>query len=147
MSCVLGFDVGSQLIGVAVGHALTGSARGIAVITVRQGVADWSHLDRLREEWQPRTLIVGLPLMLDGGEQPASRHARRFAAAMRERYAVAVDFIDERYSSQEAAERFADARAEGLRRRRDAAHIDADAAAVILERWLLERGSASPAAS
>ncbi|NUR23818.1 MAG: Holliday junction resolvase RuvX, partial [Frateuria sp.] len=36
----------------------------------------------------------------------------------------------------EAARRFASARAAGTRRRRDAAAIDAQAAAVILERWL-----------
>jgi len=49
-----------------------------------------------------------------------------------------VLFVDERHSSREAADRFAAARAAGLRRRRDAATIDAEAAAVILERWLIE---------
>jgi putative Holliday junction resolvase len=43
--------------------------------------------------------------------------------------------IDERNSSQEAARRFADERAEGKRKRRDADLLDAVAAAVILERW------------
>ena len=43
--------------------------------------------------------------------------------------------IDERSSSIEAAQRFAVARAEGQRRRRDAAELDAVAAAVILERF------------
>jgi putative Holliday junction resolvase len=47
-----------------------------------------------------------------------------------------VVLVDERHSSQEAAQRFAAARAVGLKRRRDAANIDAEAAAVILERWL-----------
>ena len=44
--------------------------------------------------------------------------------------------IDERNSSQEAARRFAAARAEGRRKRRDAEVLDAVAAAVIVERWL-----------
>jgi putative Holliday junction resolvase len=47
-----------------------------------------------------------------------------------------VVLVDERHSSQEAAQRFAGARALGLKRRRDAAAIDAEAAAVVLERWL-----------
>ena len=46
--------------------------------------------------------------------------------------------VDERHSSLEAAERFAHARSTGLKRRRDAAQLDAEAAAVILERWLHE---------
>lgn len=136
MSCVFGFDFGSRLLGVAVGNRFTASARGLAAIPVRDGDPDWSKLDALRQEWQPDTLVVGLPLTLDGEEQPASRGARRFAEKLGQRYGLPVDLTDERHSSQEAAQRFAHARAAGLKKRRDAATIDAEAAAVILERWL-----------
>ena len=50
--------------------------------------------------------------------------------------AVPVAMIDERNSSLEAAQRFADQRAEGRKRKRDADALDAMAAAIILERWL-----------
>lgn len=137
MSCALGFDVGSKLIGVAIGHALTGAARALAVIAVREGNPDWAALDRLQQDWRPDALVVGLPLTLDGAEQPASRRARRFAEALQQRYGITPALVDERHSSREAASRFAQARAQGLKRRRDGATIDAEAAAVILERWLL----------
>ncbi|OOG38401.1 Holliday junction resolvase RuvX [Rhodanobacter sp. C06] len=143
MSCAFGFDVGSKLIGVAVGNALTASARALAVLAVRDGEPEWPQLDALRGDWLPDTLVVGLPLTLAGEEQPASRRARRFAAALQQRYALPVALIDERHSSQEAARRFAAARAAGLKRRRDAAAIDAEAAAVILERWFAEPASTS----
>ncbi|TAL83232.1 MAG: Holliday junction resolvase RuvX [Rhodanobacter sp.] len=136
MSCVLGFDVGSRLTGVAVGNAITTSARALTTIIMRDGEPDWLRLDALRQEWQPDTLIVGLPLHLDGTEQAASRAARRFCAQLQARYGLPVALVDERHSSREAAERFAAARAVGLKRRRDAAAIDALAAAVIVERWL-----------
>ena len=136
MSCVLGFDVGSKLIGVAVGNRITQSARALATIAMREGEPDWPALDRLHREWLPQALVVGLPLTLDGAEQPASKLARRFADGLRQRYGTAPVLVDERHSSREAAERFAGARAAGLRRRRDGAQIDAEAAAVILERWL-----------
>lgn len=136
MSCVFGFDFGSRLLGVAVGNQFTGSARGLAAIPVRDGDPDWQKLDALRQEWMPETLVVGLPLTLDGQEQPASRGARRFANKLGQRYGLPVELTDERHSSQEAAQRFASARAAGLKKRRDAATIDAEAAAVILERWL-----------
>ena len=145
MSCVLGFDVGSKLTGVAVGNRFTTSARALTTIAVRDGEPDWHRLDALHKEWLPDTLIVGLPLTLDGGEQPASRTARRFAGQLQKRYGLPVAFVDERHSSQDAAERFAEARAAGLKRRRDAVTIDAEAAAVIVERWLLET-PAAPAA-
>ncbi|BFI96931.1 MAG: Holliday junction resolvase RuvX [Rhodanobacter sp.] len=136
MSCAFGFDVGSKLIGVAVGNRLTASARALGIVAVREGSPDWPALDALRAQWLPDTLVVGLPLTLDGEEQPASRRARRFADQLHSRYGTAVALVDERHSSQEAAHRFAGARAAGLKRRRDAAALDAEAAAVILERWL-----------
>ena len=136
MSCVLGFDVGSKLIGVAIGNTITESARALAVIPVRDSGPDWAQLDTLHKQWQPDTLVVGLPLALDGTVQPATRLARRFAEHLRERYQAPVALVDEQHSSQEAAQRFAQARAAGTKRRSDAANIDAEAAAVILERWL-----------
>jgi putative Holliday junction resolvase len=137
MSCVLGFDVGSKLIGVAVGNRITASARAIAVVPVHEAGPDWTRLDALHKQWLPDAMIVGLPLALDGTEQPASRAARRFAEHLRQRYKSPVAMVDEQHSSQEAAERFAQARGAGTRRRSDAAAIDAEAAAVILERWLV----------
>ena len=136
MSCVFGFDVGSKLIGVAVGNRITASARAIATIPVREDTPDWALLDALRSQWLPESFVVGLPLTLDGEEQAASKRARRFAERLRERYLIPVSLVDERHSSQEAAERFAQARSAGLKRRRDAAQLDAEAAAVIRERWL-----------
>jgi putative Holliday junction resolvase len=143
MSCVFGFDVGSRLTGVAIGNTFTASARALTTLTIHDGDPDWNRLDALQREWQPDTLVVGLPLTLDGAEQPASRRARQFASRLQQRYGLPVVLVDERHSSQEAAQRFAAARAAGLKRRRDAASIDAEAAAVILERWLGET-DASP---
>lgn len=136
MSCVFGFDVGSRLTGLAIGNTFTASARALTTIAVHDGEPDWTRLDAVHQEWLPHTLVVGLPLTLDGAEQPASRRARRFAAQLQQRYELPVVLVDERHSSQEAARRFAAARAAGLKRRRDAASIDAEAAAVILEHWL-----------
>lgn len=136
MSCAFGFDYGSRLIGVAVGNRLTASARGLAAVPNRDGTPDWVQLDNLRQNWLPDTLVVGLPLTLEGEEQPASRGARRFASQLSERYNLPVVLVDERHTSQEAARRFAQARAAGLKRKRDAQQIDAEAAAVILEGWL-----------
>jgi putative Holliday junction resolvase len=138
MSCVLGFDYGSRLLGVAVGNRFTGLARALAAIPVRDGEPDWQKLDALRQEWAPDTLIVGLPLTLEGAEQAASRGARRLAERLHQRYGLPVALVDERHSSQEAARRFADARKAGLKKRGDAAAIDAEAAAVILEHWLAQ---------
>ena len=133
---VLAFDVGARRIGVAVGSRLGAGARGIAVVDMRDDKPDWAAIDKLRREWMPAGFIVGDPLTLDGSDQPSRARARRFARGLHERFGLPVLMIDERSSSIEAAQRFAVARAEGQRRRRDAEQLDALAAAVILERWI-----------
>jgi len=134
---VLGFDVGTRRIGVAVGSALSQGARALAVVDVHEHTRiDWAAIDRLHREWQPGGMIVGDPMTLDGGDQPIRRHARAFAQALAQRYPLPVLLVDERSSSIDAAHRFAGERAAGQRRRRDAAQLDAVAAAIILERWL-----------
>lgn len=139
---VLGFDVGARRIGVAVGSVFGSSARPVAVVDVHANGPDWPAIDRLRREWRPDCFIVGDPMTLDGGDQPARRRARAFAQELRRRFALPVKFVDERSSSVEAAQRFAAERAQGTRRRRDAQVLDAMAAAVIVERWLAAPGEA-----
>ncbi|WP_409476433.1 Holliday junction resolvase RuvX [Stenotrophomonas sp. Y-13] len=143
-STVLGFDVGSRRIGVAIGSAFSVGARALAVVEVRGDGPDWAALDRLQREWRPHGLIVGDPLTLDGDDQPNRKRAQAFARQLRQRYQVPVLLVDERSSSVEAARRFAADRAEGRKRRRDAANLDAVAAAVIIERWLSAPGDATP---
>lgn len=133
---VLGFDVGARRIGVAVGSGFGHGARALAVIDVHRQGPDWAAIDRLHKEWRPDGLVVGDPMTLDGGDQAIRRIAHAFAAELHARYALPVVLVDERTSSVEAAQRFAAERAQGRRRRRDAAALDAMAAAVIVERWL-----------
>ena len=141
---VLGFDVGARRIGVAVGNAMTAQARAIAVIEVHTAGPDWAHCDKLLREWRPDGLVVGDPMTLDGGDQPIRKAARAFAQALRQRSGLPVVMVDERNSSQEAARRFAAARAAGTRKRRDAEVLDGVAAAIIVERWLSTPAAATP---
>ena len=140
---VLGFDVGARRIGVAVGSAFGHGARALAVIDVHGDHIDWQAIDRLQQEWRPDGLVVGDPMTLDGGDQPVRQRADAFARELHVRYGLPVVLMDERSSSIEAAQRFALDRARGRRRRRDAAALDAVAAAVIIERWLAAPGDAT----
>ena len=141
---VLGFDVGSRRIGVAIGSAFAVAARALAVVDVHGNEPDWAALDRLVKEWRPQGLVVGDPLTLEGDDQPNRKRAHAFARNLLARYKVPVVLVDERSSSVEAARRFAQQRAAGHKRKRDAVNLDAVAAAVIIERWLDCPGDALP---
>jgi putative Holliday junction resolvase len=141
---VLGFDVGSRRIGVAIGSAFAVSARALSVVDVLANGIDWNALDKLIAEWRPQGLVVGDPLTLEGEDQPNRKRAQAFARQLLTRYARPVVLVDERSSSVEAARRFALERANGRKRKRDAASLDAVAAAVIIERWLDAPADALP---
>lgn len=126
MSTHLAFDHGRKKIGIAIGDSLTGSARGLATLP-----PDWAALEKLIKEWQPSDFVVGLPLDKDGGEQPATEAARRFARTLGERYKKPVHLCDERYSSVAAQSSL---RAQGKNIERD----DAEAARLILEQYFNE---------
>ena len=132
---LISFDFGHRRIGVAVGQTLTGTANALAVVQNAREV-DWQAIAKIVKEWRPAALIVGLPLAADGNETDMSRDAREFGASLEEQFKVSVLFEDERLTSIGADERFAQARARGSMRRKDAALKDAMAAQIILENWL-----------
>jgi putative holliday junction resolvase len=138
---VLGFDVGAKRIGVSVGNVISMSAREVGVLDVFEHTPDWPVLNRWIKEWMPQALIVGDPQTLDGGDQTSRQRARQFALEISQRYGLPVEQIDERNSSIEAAQRFAQARRSGAKKRHQAANLDALAAVIIVERWLNEPNS------
>jgi putative Holliday junction resolvase len=131
----LAFDFGTRRIGVAVGQSTTCTASRLE--TVRNGrEPDWAAIERLVREWQPRQLVVGLPLGPEGDETEMSRAARRFGRSLEDRLSLPVEFYDERLSSRAAESRFAELRASGGVRRKNADQVDAISAQIILENWL-----------
>ena len=96
------FDFGTRSIGVAIGQRITGTARPLTAIKAQDGTPDWNIIGRLLKEWQPEAVIVGLPLNMDGTEQPLTARARNFANKIHGRFGVAITLHDERLSTVEA---------------------------------------------
>ncbi|MER1968731.1 Holliday junction resolvase RuvX [Castellaniella sp. GW247-6E4] len=129
---LLAFDFGTRKIGVALGNTLTGQARPLRILMSTTRAQRFAQVGALLEEWRPDRVIVGLPLTLDGGEQPASRLSRRFANQLQGRFGVTVELVDERGSSLEAQQLLG-----------THADDDAMAACVILQRYLDARAHAA----
>lgn len=98
----LGFDFGTKSIGVAVGQRITATARPLPALKAQDGKPDWNVIEKLLKEWQPEAVIVGLPLNMDGTEQPLTARARNFANKIHGRFGVAILLHDERLSTVEA---------------------------------------------
>ena len=125
---LLGFDYGQKRTGVAVGQTLTGTARALTTLNSRNGKPDWPGIEALLEEWQPDALVVGVPVHMDGTEQPMTEAARKFARQLQGRFNLPVHEAEERLSS--------DAAEAELGHAHDKAAIDREAARIILEDWL-----------
>lgn len=132
---LLAFDFGLRRIGVAVGQSVTGSASPLGVIVNGPNGPDFGRIDALIAEWRPDTLVVGVPLNEDGSPGELVPAVNSFIEALG-RYAVPIDTVDERHTSQEANAALKRARQAGSRGRIRKEHVDAAAAVLIAERYL-----------
>jgi putative Holliday junction resolvase len=82
-------------------------------------------------------IVVGYPARQGGDESLTGRQVRKFIERLRRRTPLPIETVDEAFSTEEAAERL---RAAGLGGRELTARVDAQAAAVILERYLRDKG-------
>lgn len=132
---LIGIDFGLKNIGLAVGQTLTNSASALKSIKYSQPF-NWRDLDKVIKDWQPKLIILGLPLTEDGEKQTITKEVEKFANMLDERYSIKIKYTDERYSSLEAQSEFAESRALGLTKKKDAKNLDSVAAKNILQRWL-----------
>lgn len=131
---VVGFDVGTKRLGVAVGQTVTRSATALCTIALGRKYEPWQSLSAILNTWHPAACVVGWPYPRDGEDNPIIVEIERFSAALARRYRLPVFAVDETLSTAEARQRhFA-----GTRRRSTPflAQKDELAAEVILQMWL-----------
>ncbi len=127
---VLALDAGSTRIGVAVSDPRRVVATPLAVIAADRLEAE---LRSLIDEYQPVTIVVGLPIGLSGTEGSAAARARAFATRVGELSGIPVELVDERFTTVTAEAALLEG---GVRRRDRRQKVDKVAAAVILRQYL-----------
>ena len=130
---LLGLDFGTRSIGVAIGQEITGSAQPLRALKANDGVPNWDEIQKLLAEWQPDRVIVGLPLNMDGTEQPLTQRARKFANRIHGRFGIVVELQDERLTTTDARARLFE---RGGFRALEKGMVDGISALLILEAWM-----------
>jgi putative Holliday junction resolvase len=128
VSKVLGLDLGTKRIGVALG---TGS-----IATPYEVVERGRHVGRIREiieETGATIVVVGLPYSLDGSKGPAARKIEKEVEQLRRQLDVPIELWDERFSTVTAHQSLQEQKMKADARRRV---VDKVAAAVFLQSWL-----------
>ena len=96
---LIGLDVGYKTIGIAVSDRSFTIATPINTVN-RQGTnKDLSKINEYLNEYKIGGFIIGLPISLDGKENEQTMKIRKFSNKLQLFFSVAVEFWDERYSS------------------------------------------------
>ena len=135
---VLGLDVGSRRIGVAVSDPLGITAQGLDTLQRTTKRRDFEHLQRVIQKYDVREIVVGLPLRMSGAEGIQSDKMQVFAEELRKRFRLPVQLWDERLTSAEANRLLRETEL-SIERRGQA--VDRMAAVLILQGWMDNRAS------
>jgi putative holliday junction resolvase len=132
---LLGLDLGTKTIGVAISDGMRYSATPLETIRRTKFTADATRLLELVAENQAAGIVLGLPLNMDGSEGPRAQSTRAFARNLAPKLTIPIVFWDERLSTSAVTRTLLEA---DVRRDKRAEVVDKLAASYILQ-GVLER--------
>jgi putative Holliday junction resolvase len=143
-SPIIALDLGEKRVGVAVSDSLSISIKRLDPLPRTNWKQMLRDVDALVHRFDAQTVVIGLPLRLNGSAGDAALEAQSMALKFARSLTVPVYLQDERLSSVEAEENL---RSAGHKADRVVALVDSEAAAVILRDFLVsdqERTLVSP---
>lgn len=134
---VMGLDVGSKTIGVALSDPLGWTAQGLEVIRRRGMDNDLQRLAEIIQEHEVHKAVIGLPKNMNGTIGPQAEAVREFVKEFQEKLLIPVEMWDERLSTVAANRILLEA---DLSRKKRKLVIDKMAAVMILQGFLNRAG-------
>lgn len=131
MGRILGIDHGDVRIGIAMSDETAFLASPLTTVQNGKGAAD--EIAALVEEHGVETIVIGLPLNMDGSAGPAVEKVRKFIAKLSGKTTVPIIESDERLTTVTAHHNLREAGLDGKQRK---GVVDMAAAQVILQDWL-----------
>ena len=126
-------DLGDVRIGVAFSDPLGIIANGFETYTRVDEEKDFDHILKLIKDWSVDTVVLGLPINMDGTEGPRVEVTRQFGDKLQAMTTAKVVYMDERLSSMSAEKLLIEA---DVRREKRKQVIDKIAATIILQSYL-----------
>ncbi|GBG96829.1 Holliday junction resolvase RuvX [Lactococcus termiticola] len=134
-SRILGLDVGTKTVGVAISDLLGMTAQPVETIKVNteKGELGFERLAELIADQKPEKVIIGLPKHMNNDEGIRAQASRDYGEALTERFGLPVFYQDERLTTMQAEKVLIDG---GVRRKDRKKSIDKLAAVLILQNYL-----------
>ncbi|WP_326516610.1 Holliday junction resolvase RuvX [Ligilactobacillus murinus] len=140
MARLMGLDVGSRTVGVAVSDELGWIAQGVEIVRINEDEEQFG-IERIAElvlKYDIKGFVLGLPKNMNNTLGPRAEASKNYGKLLEERFALPVDFCDERLTTVEA-ERMLVEQADTSRKKRKQV-IDKLAAGLILQNYLDGKG-------
>jgi putative Holliday junction resolvase len=131
---VLALDPGEKLVGVAISDERLITTKPLPPLKRSNWKKLLQDVRYLLERFDAETIVVGLPLSMDGTEGEAAKNVRRLALNLAKSVPQPVYLQDERLTSRAATENLI---AEGVKADDVPARVDGEAAAMILRDFLV----------
>lgn len=133
---IMGLDVGSKTVGVAISDLLGFTAQGVEIIRIDEeaGEFGFERLEELVKQYKVDKFVVGLPKNMNNTEGPRVEASKAYGDKINELFNVPVDYQDERLTTVQA-ERMLVEQADISRGKRKKV-IDKLAAQLILQNYL-----------
>jgi len=130
---ILGLDVGSKTIGMAVSDPLGITAQGLQTIRRQNRRLDYAQLKEVILKYEVTQIVVGYPLRMSGAEGTQAEKMQIFAQDLRKHFRLPVHLWDERLTSAQANRVLRDSEM-SIKRRGEV--VDRLAAVLILQSWM-----------
>lgn len=140
MTRLMGLDVGSKTVGVAVSDLLGWTAQGIEIISIDEDNEKFG-IERVKElvqQYEISGFVLGLPKNMNNTSGPRVEASKRYGELLTKTFGLPIDFQDERLTTV-AAERMLVEQADTSRKKRKKV-IDKVAAGLILQNYLDKKG-------
>lgn len=137
---ILGLDVGSRTVGVAISDPMGWTAQGVEIIRINEDKGEFGllRLAEIIKDKQAKSVVIGLPKNMNNSEGPRAEAARNYAKLVETTFGLPTDFQDERLTTVQA-ERMLVEEADVSRKKRKQV-IDKIAAEFILQNYLDAHG-------
>lgn len=132
---IMGLDVGSKTIGVAVSDAMGWTAQGLETIKINEAQNDFGikRLKQIIKEHDVSEIVIGLPKNMNGTIGPRAEASKAFGELAERKFALPVHYWDERLTTMAAERVLLEADVSRSKRKKV---IDKMAAVMILQGYL-----------
>ncbi|MER2110527.1 MAG: Holliday junction resolvase RuvX [Desemzia incerta] len=133
---IMGLDVGSKTVGVAVSDPFGWTAQGVEIIKINEGVEEFGieRVGELIKQYEVSKIVIGLPKNMNNSIGPRAEASLAYGELIKKAFNLPVEYQDERLTTVQA-ERMLIEEGNTSRKKRKKV-IDKVAAVMILQNYL-----------